>query len=35
MLQEMFVAGCNLGRDYEECEVLQRKVNDTESVSTS
>ena len=29
--KETIVVGRDLGRDYEECEVLQRRVNDTES----
>ena len=31
--QETLVAECDLGRDYEHCLELQKKVNDTEAVS--
>jgi len=33
LLQETLVAECDLGRDYEHCLELQKKVNDTETVS--
>ena len=33
-LQETLVAECDLGRDYEHCLELQKKVNDTETVSS-
>lgn len=32
MLQETLVAACDLGRDYEHCLELQKKLNDTEAV---
>ena len=32
-MQETLVAECDLGRDYEHCLELQKKVNDTEAVS--
>jgi len=31
--QESLVAECDLGRDYEHCLELQKKLNDTEAVS--
>jgi len=33
LMQETLVAECDLGRDYEHCLELQKKVNDTEAVS--
>jgi len=33
MTQDTLVAECDLGRDYEHCLELQKKVNDTETVS--
>ena len=33
LTQETLVAECDLGRDYEHCLELQKKVNDTEAVS--
>ena len=32
-VQESLVAACDLGRDYEHCLALQKKVNDVEGVS--
>jgi len=32
--QESLVAECDLGRDYEHCLELQKKLNDTEAVSS-